>query len=147
MKLDRTTAAVLALHWFNDIVSAAGALVVLVADSGVDVVQGDVVDGGDAVTGLACGDELGDGLGAGARGEVGFAEEVIGVEGNRNGATEGVEAAASRVPSSAKSTFSRKASAVSVSCSVPSRPRTTMFSDGSMPTCFWIFSARLRPDV
>lgn len=67
----------------------SGGVVVLVADGGVDVVQGDVVDGGDAVAGFACGDELGDGLGAGARGEGGFAEAVIGVEDNGNGPAEG----------------------------------------------------------
>jgi hypothetical protein len=69
--------------------TTSGGAVVLVADGGVDVVECDVVDGGDAVARLAGRDEFCDRLGAGAAGECGFAEAVVGVEDDGDVASEG----------------------------------------------------------
>lgn len=60
---------------------ARGGVVVLVAHGDVDLgVDADVVDVGDALAGFTCGDEFGDGFGAGAADEGEFAESVVGVE-------------------------------------------------------------------
>jgi hypothetical protein len=75
------------------LLARSGGAVVLVPNGGVDVVQTDVVDGGDPFVRFAGSDEFGDGLGAGAAGQGGFAEAVVGVEDDGNRPAEGVEAA------------------------------------------------------
>lgn len=64
-------------------------MVVLVPHRGVDVLDADVVDGGDPFAGFACGDEFGDCFGVGAAGQGGFAEALVGIEDDGDGAAEG----------------------------------------------------------
>ncbi len=69
-----------------------GGAIVLEPYRGVDIPDGDVIDGRDAFAGFAASDELGDRFGADSGGEGGFAEAVDGVEDDGDGAAEGVEA-------------------------------------------------------
>jgi len=63
----------------------------LVVDGGVDLVDVDAVHGRHVLGRFAGGDEFGDGLGADASRQGGFAEAALGIEDDRDGAAQGIE--------------------------------------------------------